>query len=256
MIPVAAFAKPVILLSYYDPFANSKFNNSERVATAVADALKNENTFEIKLCALPTVFDRAYAAVENCKKDLASDPVMYLGLGEYGCSMKLETMGRNLDRNLKSGDNAGNLRNQIIIHEGEKILSFNFPAPDMYCALNSKSRGSIEISNNAGSFVCNNTAYQFAHYYPEIPSGFIHVPANNCKGLEARTREAVDNLTTMIRTGMRTIVQNGGEGVRLPLTKKDLEPLRNNKADQCKAEFFKRMKSADEKTFLNLFTQN
>lgn len=245
-MPLFAARRPVVLVSYYDAFQKSEFNNSEKVALGLAASLSREPTFEIKLCALPTSFERGYAALEECYKALESAPIMYLGLGEYGCAMKIETMVRNVDKNTKIPDNDGTLRNGEIIPGSPKVLGLNLPAPEMYCALGEKVRGDVEVSNNAGSFVCNSTAYKFSHYYQEIPSGFIHVPSNHCKGLEEKTRTAVTNLKLMLRTAIRTLETRDAEVPRQPLTKSELAPLRNDKSNKCHSEFYKRSKTADQ----------
>ncbi len=244
-LSTVAFAKPVVLVSYYDVFGKGKFNNSEKVALGLALALKNES-FEVHLCPLPTAYDRGYAAVENCLKNLSVRPIMYLGLGEFGCAVKMETIARNFDKNPKTPDNDGILRNDVIIPNAPKAISFNYPAPEMYCSLPIKERGDMAVSNSAGSFVCNNTAFQFAHYYPEVPAGFIHVPANSCRSLEALTSGAIQSLATMLIKAVDTLEVRNGAGIKLPLTKNELEPLRSQKKDLCTRDYFKRSKGVEE----------
>jgi pyrrolidone-carboxylate peptidase len=226
------WAKPVVLVSYYDVFGRAKFNNSENVAKALSAKLGGSELFELKLCPIPTSYKRGYVALENCIKALSTPPLLYLGLGEFGCSIKMETMTRNLDKNLVSPDNDGELRDQEIIPNAPKIFSMNHPAAEMYCATPKSERDKFVISNNAGSFVCNHTAYEFSHFYQEIPSGFMHVPANNCQNLEALTAKAVENLDLMLKAAVSTLVARNGEGVRLPLTKKELGPLRTDQMNQ------------------------
>ena len=239
-----AFAKPVVLVSYYDTFGKASFNNSQKVAGLVAGALSQE-AFEVKLCALQTVYDRAYDQVEDCLKELKAPPVLYLGLGEFGCQMKIETMVRNFDKSF-APDNAGQDRNGPVIPEAQKAMPLNLPAAEMYCSLGAKTRNDVVVSNDAGSFVCNSTAFRFNYHYPEIPAGFIHVPANNCRNLPVLTAQAVSNLTSMIRAAVSTLVARDGQAISLPMTKAELQPLRNNKADACRSEYFKRSKGVDE----------
>ncbi len=240
------WARPIVLVSYYDVFGKSTFNNSEVVARALDAKLGLNNSFEIKLCPIPTSFKRGYAALENCMKALSTPPLLYLGLGEFGCTIKMETMIRNKDKNPISPDNDGEFRNQFIIPQAPDIFSMNHPAAEMYCATPAEDRAKFVISNNAGSFVCNHTAYEFSHYYEDVPSGFVHVPANNCQNLNLLTANAVENLSLMIKAAVKTLVESDGKGIRLPLTKNELIPLRRDQRDLCRSEFFKRMKGSDE----------
>ncbi|WP_408096654.1 hypothetical protein ACJVC5_16585 [Peredibacter sp. HCB2-198] len=236
------WARPVVLLSYFDAFDKAPFNNSEKVALALNERLKNHPDFELKLCALSTVFDKSFAQLENCLKNESSAPTLILGLGEANCNFKIEIAGRNFDKT-KGPDNEGNERKSTkILAEGEAAVALNYPLDKMYCSLDQKNRAEIEVSNNAGTFVCNNLAYQFAHYYPEETFGFIHVPSNNCKDLKSKTETAIANLSKMIPEALKHSSQP------LPIYKNDIKARRRSyESDACLNEFYKRVKGIDER---------
>ena len=239
------WARPVVLLGHFDAFGRASFNNSERVAKRLLKDLENHPELELKLCALETVFDKSYYQLEDCLKTLPVPPKFILGLGESNCNLKIETMARNLDRT-KGPDNEGNERNNSpIIPAGPREIGFLYALPEMYCSLTLVERKIVEVSNNAGTFVCNNLAYQFAHNYPDTEFGFIHVPAQSCKNLETKTQLSVNNLKKMILAAVRA------ERVeRLLTSKSELEVLRNeSRNNSCLHEFYKKTKGADEKGF-------
>lgn len=244
------WAKPVVMVSYFDAFDKAPFNSSEVVARALFEKLKNHPDYDLKLCALSTVFDKSFGELENCLKNESTSPTLIIGLGESNCNYKIEIMARNLDKTA-GPDNAGNERkNTKILSEGVKALAFNYPLEQMYCALDQKRRNELEVSNDAGTFVCNNLAYQFAHYYPEKTFGFIHVPAHNCKNLGLKTQTTLLNLEMMIPAALAQKTSR-----KLPMTKNELKLLReSSKNDPCLNEFYKRAKGIDEKglwTILN-----
>lgn len=236
------WARPVVLLSYFDAFDKAPFNNSERVALTLNQKLKNHPEFELKLCALSTVFDKSFAQLENCLKNESQAPALVLGLGEANCNFKIEIAGRNFDKT-KGPDNEGNERKSTkILAEGEAAVALNYPLDKMYCSLDHKNRALVEVSNNAGTFVCNNLAYQFAHYYPEETFGFIHVPSHNCKDLPAKTEVAIANLSNMIPEAIKHASK------RLPIYKNEIKTRRKSyENDACLNEFYKRVKGIDEK---------
>lgn len=239
------WARPLVLVAYFDAFGKAPFNNSTRVALELERLLGNRSDLEIKLCPLNTVFDKSFYQIEDCFKALDRAPELVLGLGESNCNFKIETMARNLDKT-KGPDNEGNERNnQVIIPGAPSELGFTYPLGSMYCAIPESDRKQIEVSNNAGSFVCNNLAYQFTERYETEKFGFIHVPSHNCKNLEAKTATAVKNLAAMIPSALNT------EDVsRLATRKKELEAQREaSKNDKCLNEFYKRTKGIDEKGF-------
>ena len=244
LFSVASHARPLVLLSHFDAFGKAPFNNSTKVALALYEKAKDHPDFELKLCNLNTVFDKSLYQLEDCLKALPETPALVLGLGESNCNFKIEIMGRNLDRT-KGPDNEGNERNNTpIISGGPKEIGFTYPLPQMYCSLPENDRKETEVSNNAGTFVCNNLAYQFTERYEDLSFGFIHVPANNCRGLEAKNVMALRNLESMIKVAVS--IQ---DIKRLPTTKKELDILRADKTNKCLNEFYKRAKGADEKGF-------
>lgn len=253
ILPISVWAKPVVLVSYYDAFGSAPFNNSEKVAKAIEQKFNFDSSeVSIKLCALETKFDTSYAQLENCIKNLDEKPVMVLGLGESNCNFKIETVVRNLDKT-KGPDNAGVERNNtVIVPEAPSAFGLKYPLPQMYCALLPNERKEIELSNSAGSFVCNNTALQASWYYSELPSGFIHVPASSCRDLPRKTNTAIKNLELMIPKAVE-VITSGSSSMeqRLPIKKVDLDLLRSQyqNKDKCLHEFYKRARGVDEKNF-------
>ena len=240
------WAKPVVLVSYFDAFGRAPYNNSEVVARALLARFGTAaSPFDIKLCRLETKYEKAFAQIENCKKELPESPVMILGLGESNCEMKLEVIMRNKDKTF-GPDNAGIERdNTNIIPEAPAVLGMTLPLPEMYCSLGSRERENLTVSSNAGSFVCNNMAFQLSYYYPEITFGFIHVPAQNCRKLERRTEESVSMLERMLVAAVNKLSVNS-VAVRLPISRYEIKQARASQTDQCFSEFYAQIRSSDK----------
>lgn len=258
ILSIPAFAKPVVLVSYYDAFGEAPFNNSERVAKALASRLEDSDV-SIKLCALSTVFDKAYGQLEDCLKAQDQMPAMVIGLGEAKCNMKVEFATRNYDKTM-GPDNEGNERMGEIVPDANAFIAMRYPLPQMYCALTPKERQAIEISNNAGSFVCNNTAFQLNHYHPELMSGFIHVPSHNCRSLQKKNKFVVNALSTMIQQGVGFLnahflvsprTPHTSNELRMPLLRDQIDEMKMSfeKSDNCLYEFFKNARGIDEQGF-------
>jgi pyrrolidone-carboxylate peptidase len=238
------FARDIVLVGYFDPFGKASFNNSERAAKDLESQFKNHAQIQLELCALNTVFDKSFHQLEDCAKALREEPRFVLGLGEANCSLKFEILARNFDKTL-GPDNEGNERRGPIDPSGKEAIGLNYPLPDMYCALSKSERKEAQVSNNAGSFVCNNLAYQFADNYPRLNFGFIHVPSHNCRNLKAKTDQAVKSLVKMIERAVTVSDFN-----RLPTHKEELKDLRETfKHDPCLSEFYSRARGIDEKGF-------
>ena len=260
LVTLPAWGRPLILISYFDPFGGSSFNNSERIGKILEAKFNAETSLiEVKLCSLNTIFDKAYAQTEECLKNLPERPVMVIGLGESTCQLKIETMMRNNDKTY-SPDNAGVERNNSpIIYGAPKILGLRYPLPQMFCALTDRERKDVDVSNDAGSFVCNNTAYQMSYHYPEIQYGFIHVPANNCSNLKNKTEAAVTMLEKMILSATSYLSSSEGNmnlphssnDIRLPTDRDELKLLRRQYDEEsCIGEFLRKSRPDDKRRMI------
>lgn len=240
---LSSWAKPSVLITYFDAFGKSPFNNSAVVAQAVQKLFPSETSeIDLELCQLNTVFDKAYEQTENCLKKMKSRPDFILALGEAGCETEVEMIVHNNDKTF-GPDNAGQERNNTpIIAGAPKKLGLSYPLKDLYCGVNKDLRKDITLSTSAGSFVCNNTAYQMSYYYPEMNYAFIHVPANNCKKLEKRTKTATNFIVEILKNH-RTWSINTDE--RLPTTKLEVRDLLQNAQASCEKEFYKRISIKD-----------
>lgn len=238
------YARPIVLLSYFNPFAGAKINNSKNVVFALKEKFEGHPDFEIHLCELPTVFEKSFKAWEDCLHNLSEEPKIALSLGEFDCNMNIEIMGRNLDDT--GPDNEGNIRSrQPVEINGPEAIGLNYPLADMYCALPRNDRKQIKVSNNAGNFVCNHLTYKVSYHYQALNFGFIHVPNHHCSDTIPKTNEAIRNLVTMIPAAVK--VQ---DFVRLPTTRLELRTLRSeNRQDECRSEFYKRARGIDELSF-------
>lgn len=237
------FAGPLVLITHYDPFGGSKTNNSETIAKELEKHFsKTDSPIRVKLCSIETKFDVAFDQTEACLQ--GERPDMILGLGETGCNLKIEIMGRNLDQT-KGPDNAGvERKNSVIIPDAPEAIGFTYPLAEMYCGVEKKQRKKIFVSNNAGSFVCNNTAFQLAYKYQETPSGFIHVPLNSCRNLKKINSEVISQLVSMLGQVGKIDLK---ESYRLPTDSYRVREFREywEERDECKREFFKRVRGID-----------
>lgn len=252
-----AQAKPLIVLSYFDAFGGAKFNNSERIAKTLEGRLNTEESeIDVKTCPLNTVYDKAFSQLEDCIKSQKEVPALVLSFGESTCEVKLETIMRNKDESF-GPDNEGNERKESPIKSGAPdLIGLRYPLPQMYCALSENQRKKVDVSNFAGSFVCNNTGYQMSHFYPELQYGFIHIPANYCSRLDQITEDSIVILERMILKATEILKEENSDlnlphrtnETRLPTTKVEIKNLRAfYEKNECLEDFFQRFKAPDEK---------
>lgn len=241
----SAWSRPLVLVGHFDAFGKAPFNNSENIAKRLLENLKDHPEFELKLCALNTIFDKSTHQLEDCLKSQSRTPKLVLGLGEANCNLKIETMARNRDNTVGADNDGIERHNSVILPDADEVIGFNYPLAKMYCSLPEKERKELQVSNHAGTFVCNNLAFQFAHLYPDVTFGFMHVPSHHCRNLERKNIVTLQNLEKMIGAAVKAT-----EFKRLSTSKAELKKLRETyKDNQCLSEFYKRTKGIDEKSF-------
>lgn len=164
-----------ILLTAFDPFANEKINPTLEVFKKIEDNILNVQLIKLEL---PTVFGKSSKILEEKIKE--AEPDVILSLGQAGGRLKItvERIAINVDdANIK--DNEGNKPiDQKIRNDGENAYFSTLPIKAIVEEIK-KAGIPAEISNTAGTFVCNHIMYEglyLAEKYGNIKAGFIHIP--------------------------------------------------------------------------------
>ena len=150
-----------VLVSAFTPF-NKAINN---YSLEVLNYLENVDKIVVDV-----IYDNCYQELNN--KFYLDEYDLLIALGEARSRkvLTLETQAKNISSwSLK--DNSGVLKqNEQIIVNGEEILKTKVDI--------SKTKNIIELSTDAGKFVCNNIYYHLLYNYPN-KSLFIHIPECN-----------------------------------------------------------------------------
>lgn len=87
--------------------------------------------------------------------------------------ISIETKARNvLGRSIDESDE---ITSNIIVEDGPTAYFSKFPTVEALSYLLHNDIP-VELSNNAGEYICNALYYQVMHYYPDIETVFIHFP--------------------------------------------------------------------------------
>ena len=164
-----------ILITAFEPFGGKKDNTSALVLDKLPEVIAGYQTEKVLL---PVVFGRA------AEKALAYEADYIFLLGEAGgkTAVTPELRARNL-REARIADNAGNMPSgEKILPEGPEESLCRFPVREIVEQMREEGYG-ISVSEDAGSFVCNDTFY-LVNERSTVPVSFIHVPAEPEKAEE------------------------------------------------------------------------
>ena len=200
---------PCVLLTGFDAFDGASLNPSW-VAAKALDGLQLVG-HTIRAAQLPTAFD---ASLKELKRLLRlHKPALVICVGQAGgrSALSLERVAINInDANI--ADNAGAQPLDIPVVRGGPAAYFStLPIKAMLIALH-RAGIAAEVSETAGTFVCNHVFYGLMHEMSKKPGpagkrlargGFIHVPFLPVQGVPSmELNDMVSGLQLAVETAL------------------------------------------------------
>lgn len=198
-----------ILLTGFEPFGGAAVNAAWEAVCCVSGTLLDSCGYSIETATLPVdtevIQRRTFGLLDACRPDA----VVLCGQASGRSAISLERVALNI-LDFSIPDNAGRLMiDQTIVEDGPAAYWSTLP---IRSAMNRLIEEGIpsEISNTAGTYLCNQTMYLALHYINmkklNIPAGFIHVPA-----FPEQAAAAKHNMPSMARevttAGLRIILE-------------------------------------------------
>lgn len=163
-----------ILVTGFEPFDNESINPSweavKRLPTKIEQA-------EIISLQLPTVFQKSAQILFDAIALHKPNVVICVGQAGGRQAITPERVAINVD-DARIPDNIGQQPiDHVIIENGPSAYFTTLPIKAMVENIQLK-KISAQVSNSAGTFVCNHLMYQLLHHirYENIRGGFIHIP--------------------------------------------------------------------------------
>lgn len=166
-----------ILLTGFEPFLNFKMNPTMQVVEALTGRVIED--YEICGRILKVDFNEAATQLKEHINEIQPDIIISLGLAGGRFKITPERIAINVQDG--EPDNNGYAPVDVKINEeGADAYLTNLPIRRMIDRL--KEAGyPAEISNTAGTYLCNNIMYEgltYAKQKGDVLSGFIHIPAS------------------------------------------------------------------------------
>ena len=166
----------VVLVTGFEPFDGEKTNPSWEICRQLGSEIAG---VRVETCLVPCEFRRAIAVVAAAIERV--HPTFVVCLGQAGGRQRLgvERVAINVD-DARIPDNAGAQPvDEFIAANGPPAYFASLPVKAMAIAMRAAGVPT-EVSNSAGTFVCNHLMYGVLHYLTEsghrARAGFIHVP--------------------------------------------------------------------------------
>ena len=174
-----------ILLTGFEPFGKVKINPSEQIVDSIAMRDRNLRGADLVTDILPTEFRAAGNKIRRLIRSVHPSAVVCLGVAASRNAISLERVALNLDDEA-SPDNAGTVRIGWPIARHAPAAYWSTLPIEHMCAALGKRGIPVNISNHAGTYVCNHVFYVARHELEimgrRTPCGLIHVPGVRKRG--------------------------------------------------------------------------
>ncbi len=165
-----------ILISGFMPFDQETINPSFE---AIKNILINNTVLRLIPLELPVEFSQSTKIILEKINEIHPDVILMIGQAGGRKYISLERIAINLD-DATIPDNIGHKPiDQQIINDAPSAYFQTLPIKKLYVALKEKDIP-VEVSNTAGTYVCNHIMYSVLHHLTVTKdhaiAGFIHVP--------------------------------------------------------------------------------
>jgi pyroglutamyl-peptidase len=199
---------PAVLVTGFDPFGGSALNPSWMAAQALHG--RQVVGHRIVAARLPTVFGESVQVLHGLLQQHQPDLVLLCGQAGGRSSLSLERVAINVD-DARIPDNAGAQPVDTQVVAGGPAAYFSsLPVKAMLAAL-LEAGINAEVSQTAGTFVCNHAFYGLMHLLAQpgahgARGGLVHVPWLPQQGQPSmRLDEIVRGLRLAIECALTTV---------------------------------------------------
>jgi pyroglutamyl-peptidase len=165
-----------ILITGFDPFNGEKLNPSSEAVKRLPDEIEGAEIFKLEL---PTVFGKSIQKLLEAIEAVKPDVTLCVGQNGGLNGIAAERVAINvMDAGIK--DNEGNQPiDEPVYEDGAAAYFSSLPIKAIVKEIRDTGLPA-QISNSAGTFVCNQTMYALLYNiektYRHMKGGFIHIP--------------------------------------------------------------------------------
>ena len=203
----------IILITGFAPFAGEKINPSWQIVKALPEMMAG---YQIQKLQVPTEFGKSIKVVIKTLKKFQPQMVLCLGQAGGRTGMSVERVAINVDDAIVA-DNAGAQPiDQAIVSDAPTAYFCTVPIKAMVEEMKKKSVPA-EISNTAGTFVCNHLLYGVLHHIAlhqlKIRAGFMHVPYSDSQviGRGEHPSLALEAMIEGTKAAITAAIKNRGD---------------------------------------------
>jgi len=166
-----------ILVTGFAAFPGVRSNPS---ATLMAALEKKRDRFaRLGICfetrVLPVAYEGLASRLAALNAETRPDAILHFGVAARRRCISIETRAHNR-ANPRAPDAQGERpRSNVLSFEGPETISVRIPAAQIAAQIR-RAGIAVEVSHDAGAYLCNATLYETLRTHKDLPAGFVHVP--------------------------------------------------------------------------------
>ena len=197
-----------LLVTGFGAFPGVSINTSEQLVAAWMRDRPDWPFDDMKFEVLPTTYDIAGARVSELIREYQPDHALLLGVATTQSTVRLERFALNIDDSTVP-DAAGTLRqSRIIAPDRPHAMTTPIDLDRLRAALMHASV-IAEISNHAGTYVCNHTYYSAllaaSQFQNRCDVLFVHVPGIHKSATNDERAAATDAIRQVVSALVRSL---------------------------------------------------
>lgn len=197
-----------LLITGFEPFGGDN-KNPALEAVKRLEGLELEGA-RVVTCSVPVVLQTSIDVVISAIKMHKPDYVMTVGQAGGRSAITPERIAINID-DYRIPDNDDNQPiDQKVVEDGPDAYLSTLPIKAMVKAMQDKGIPA-QLSNTAGTFVCNHLFYGIQHYLRDsnINHGFVHIPLMTNQCIDGSTSTmSLDTIVEGLTIAAQAIVDN------------------------------------------------
>lgn len=198
-----------ILVTGFDPFGGEKINPAIEAVKRLPDEIDGNQIIKLEV---PTIFYKSAEVAKNAIEKYQPDMVINVGQAGGRAAITPERIAINFQAG-STPDNSGRGPKEGKIEEdGADGYFTQLPIKKMVTAMR-KAGIPSEISNSAGTYVCNHLFYEMqymrVHEFPNLKTGFIHLPFLPSQAKNGRRPSmSLDNMVAGLTASIKAVVDD------------------------------------------------
>ena len=165
-----------VLVTGFEPFGGEPVNPSLELAQQLAAEAGAVPGLELHTAALPVDIATLRDALDAALAAARPEAVVLVGQATGRARVCLETLAFNEVRYGASVDNGGHrIDDEVVDADGPAELASTLPLAQLAEDL-APAALPVELSRDAGRYLCNFALYDVLRRHPAVPAAFVHVP--------------------------------------------------------------------------------